>query len=246
MLKGVLFDVHDTLVRKDRQGMEQSIRGLVEFLQGQGYGVDISDFVPAWKQAVVRHSPAVAGTDEVSFYGWWGELLEGVGIPNASTDLMDRANAAWWEPFRHATTPLPHAAETLPALKAMNLLLAVVSNSLSRNTASDLRATALLDYFDALYISSDVGKRKPDPLIYNAALDGLGLRPEHVIMVGDNPREDVFGAQRVGIRAVMVQSDSAAPSRSWGELLGTSDQPPAIPDWTITDLAELLDIVAAL
>ncbi len=52
--------------------------------------------------------------------------------------------------------------------------------------------------------SGQVGVEKPDPRIFDIALDSLGLPPEEVWYVGDTPAFDVVGAQRAGIRPILM------------------------------------------
>ena len=51
-----------------------------------------------------------------------------------------------------------------------------------------MREHDLLQYFDAITISSDVGCRKPDPCIFVKALDALGVPVEEAVFVDDNPQ----------------------------------------------------------
>ena len=58
------------------------------------------------------------------------------------------------------------------------------------------------DYFDFAVISGLTGYEKPEPEIFHAALSAAAVPPEEAIHVGDSLRDDVAGAQAVGIRAV--------------------------------------------
>ncbi|MGH9408154.1 MAG: HAD-IA family hydrolase, partial [Vicinamibacterales bacterium] len=53
----------------------------------------------------------------------------------------------------------------------------------------------------------DVGVSKPDPLIFQIALDRLGIAPPDAIMVGDSWAADITGAARAGIAAVWFNRD---------------------------------------
>lgn len=57
----------------------------------------------------------------------------------------------------------------------------------------------------------DLVAGKPYPAIFRQALAGLGCRPGLALMVGDNPRTDLAGARRVGVRALRVDAASWAP-----------------------------------
>lgn len=55
--------------------------------------------------------------------------------------------------------------------------------------------------FDAVVVSAEVGAEKPNPVIFEAALQALGMRPGEVVHVGDDRRNDVWGARDAGIPA---------------------------------------------
>jgi putative hydrolase of the HAD superfamily len=63
------------------------------------------------------------------------------------------------------------------------------------------------ELFDAIVVSCDVGKRKPDPRIFHLMLGMLGgLAPEDVLFV-DDMEENVAGARRVGMAAILADED---------------------------------------
>jgi putative hydrolase of the HAD superfamily len=79
-------------------------------------------------------------------------------------------------------------------------------------------------HFQSIAVSGLVGVEKPDPGIFLHALQATGVRPENAIHVGDNPRDDVEGAEAVGIRGVLLdRSHRAAPVMPGHELAARPD-----------------------
>ena len=62
----------------------------------------------------------------------------------------------------------------------------------------------LKDRAESLVISSEVGFRKPHPSFFQAACAQLGLPPDKVLCVGDDPENDVRGAIRAGLSALLL------------------------------------------
>ncbi|PIN24085.1 putative hydrolase (HAD superfamily) [Handroanthus impetiginosus] len=94
---------------------------------------------------------------------------------------------------------LPDGAyETISCLKNSGVKLAVVSNfdSRLRKLLKDLN---VLDLFDAVIISSEVGYEKPDEKIFRAALDQISVEANKAVHVGDDAKADKAGANAVGI-----------------------------------------------
>ncbi|GAB4829174.1 hypothetical protein Ancab_018839 [Ancistrocladus abbreviatus] len=94
---------------------------------------------------------------------------------------------------------LPDGAyEAILSLRDAGVKLAVVSNfdTRLRKLLKDLN---VLDLFDAVVISSEVGFEKPDSEIFKVALDQIGVEAEKAVHVGDDEKADKVGANSIGI-----------------------------------------------
>jgi putative hydrolase of the HAD superfamily len=100
------------------------------------------------------------------------------------------------------------SGESLARLRAAGLRLGVVSNSDGR-VEQALQAAGLREYFDVVLDSALVGMEKPDPRIFRAALDALGVAPEEALYVGDLYEVDVLGARAAGVQAVLLAQPEA-------------------------------------
>ncbi len=135
--------------------------------------------------------------------GWWGRFADrvcehlGVERPSrfAKSELYDRfARAEAWEIY-------PEVSQVLNQLAARGVRLAVVSNWDER-LPELLEDLGLAAGFEAIVYSAAVGAEKPHPAIFQRALDLLGEPPPLALHVGDRRREDVEGAQALGMRAL--------------------------------------------
>jgi HAD superfamily hydrolase (TIGR01549 family) len=88
--------------------------------------------------------------------------------------------------------------ETLDQLKDEGDLMSVISNSDGR-VEEQLHNLEMRGYFEQVYDSEVVGIEKPEPGIYELALNDLGLRPEEAVFLGDMFYIDVWGANRARI-----------------------------------------------
>jgi len=73
--------------------------------------------------------------------------------------------------------------------------------------------------------------------IFHDACTRLGLPPENVLHVGDDPELDVIGAHRAGLRSAWLQRGTI----SWSK---ASRQSAVQPDWIVRSLAKLTDLLA--
>lgn len=118
----------------------------------------------------------------------------------------------------------------LCALKSRGYRLGVIANQVL-GTAERLRNRNLLQFFDVIASSAELGMKKPDPAIFLCALDHAGCEPQNAVMVGDRIDNDVLPAKALGMKTVRVLTGPAAVYR-----------PPVEPaDLTIRSLSELID-----
>ena len=152
-------------------------------------------------------------------------LFTGAGISEARMDEVGACLRAL-----HAEGHLwcrlePGTREALERLRGAGLRLAVVSNSDGR-VEEALAAADLRDCFDVVLDSALVGVEKPDPAIFRAALDALGVAPGEALYVGDLYDIDVVGARAAGMDAVLLlpgAAQGAHDCRTFGSLSALAD-----------------------
>jgi putative hydrolase of the HAD superfamily len=144
---------------------------------------------------------------------WLGYLqtyVEECGVPQDRRDEAHRhvdsefADAALW------VDPVPGSREGLQALADVGVRLGIISNA-DGMIGSRLAQLELCQVgpgigvdIECVVDSGNVGVMKPDPRIFQAAVDLLGLDPDQVWYVGDMPAIDVVGARRAGIRPYLM------------------------------------------
>ena len=114
---------------------------------------------------------------------------------------------ARWEAIKRKTNnywrPFAGVAEVLNELKRASIGIGVISNW--DCTARDvLSGAGLIDYFDHLVISCEVGCSKPGAQIFNFALTQAGVNARECMYVGDNYYDDALGSRKVGMRSLIV------------------------------------------
>ena len=138
-----------------------------------------------------------------------------------------------WEP--HTFTD-PDARELLAALRDRAIRIGVLSNTMWPRSWHEavFRRDGVLDLIDGAVYSSEIDWTKPHPEAFRAAMRAVGASdPARCVFVGDRPYDDVFGAKRAGMRAVLIPHSDVPPFES------------AVPDAVITRLADLAPLVDA-
>lgn len=125
----------------------------------------------------------------------------------------------------------PHALEVLEMLKG-EYMLAALSNGFLDTQYKKVNLTGLNRYLTRIVISEEVDFRKPDPRLFQFALDATGASADRAIMVGDNPDADIQGALDSGWKAVYYDR-SGNPDSEIAKELSAKGVP------VISDLAQL-------
>ncbi|MBZ9751974.1 HAD-IA family hydrolase [Deinococcus sp. HMF7620] len=109
----------------------------------------------------------------------------------------------FWTHMNHAV-PMSHAHDVLRALRSRGVRLGIVTNGWEAVQQACLARCGLSDLVDDVVISKVVGFSKPDPRIYQLALERLRVGAADAWFVGDSPRNDIWGPQAVGLRAAYL------------------------------------------
>jgi putative hydrolase of the HAD superfamily len=206
VIKAIFFDGAGTLIHLPKSvGDHYALVGERVGLALDAAALDRA-FAVCWKQMPTR--PAIEGPREDDDKGWWRELVDHVIDQVAPrTSELDRdaffevayshfAEAGVWELY-------PDVIEVLEALQP-RFELAVISNFDGR-LRMILEQLGLSPFFSHLFLSSELGADKPDPLIYQRALRLGGLTPNEILHVGDDPIRDWAGAEAAGLAVFRLE-----------------------------------------
>lgn len=101
--------------------------------------------------------------------------------------------------------PVFHHQYALAKLKENGYQLAVASNSIRNTVKVMMEKSALMDYLEFYLSNQDVSNGKPDPEIYNLAIQKLGLRPDECVIVEDN-ENGIKAAKASGAHVLKVEA----------------------------------------
>ncbi|MDI2587086.1 HAD family hydrolase [Psychrobacillus sp. NEAU-3TGS] len=121
--------------------------------------------------------------------------------------------------------------EVLDQLKDKYTLLLMTNGSPSLQYTKLEISPEIAPYFDHILISGAFGRGKPDPSIFEHALDLVGITADEALMVGDNLMTDILGSSKVGMRSVWINRENKPASEE------------VEPTYTIENLRELFAIL---
>ncbi len=158
-----------------------------------------------------------------------GQVFERAGI--APTDELLASYTRAWEP--HTLTD-PEAAEVLTGLRRRGIRIGILSNTMWPRSWHEevFRRDGVLGLIDGAVYSSEIDWAKPHPEAFRAAMAAVRVSdPAACVFVGDRPYDDVHGAKRAGMRAVLIPHSDVPP------------YPAAEPDAVIQRLSELAALI---
>jgi HAD superfamily hydrolase (TIGR01549 family) len=153
------------------------------------------------------------GEDEVDYMDFYERAWRRAGIEAPREILyqvLDYEQRCWDSAVKLA----PAALETLDRLRERGIRTAVASNAPfpSEFMRRQLHGNGIGERVDAVVFSSEVGRRKPAPELYQAALDLLEVPAERALYVGDRYAEDYEGPRRLGIQALLCTALARQPA----------------------------------
>lgn len=155
------------------------------------------------------HSP---GDDEVSWLDVYARAWERAGC-GASRELLYRILDAEQLCWDRVVRVHPEAAPVLRELRKRGVRTGVCSNAPfpPEMLRRQLDFNGLAQLLDSAVFSSEVGRRKPAPEIYRAALAAVGAEAGSTLFVGDKPEFDYEAPRALGMRAVLFSGFRPVP-----------------------------------
>lgn len=136
---------------------------------------------------------------------WWKNVVRRVFTETGMVEKFDQFFEQVYDRFRDSQgwVLFPETTEVLHELKRRGLKIGVISNFDDR-IYTVMRSLGILEYFDAVTISSETGYCKPDRHIFEAAIRALDEPPPKIVLVGDSLSDDVEAGMRAGLDAVLI------------------------------------------
>ncbi len=233
MIKAVFIDIDDTLLSFQEYTRQAMREGFPKF----GIGTYTEDMFPLFHRYngdLWRALERGELTYERLLKIRWNYIFEHLGLHGDGEAFEDYFKG---ELFHNAIV-IPGAMELLEYLRG-KVLICAASNGPNGQQQNRLKISGMMPYFDALFISEEMGCSKPSTAYFDEcfrrlrALTGEEIRPDEVLMLGDSMTSDIGGAA-YGLKTCLYRPEYG------GEPLDPK------PDYIITDLLEMKEILPEL
>lgn len=196
--EAVFWDIGGVIL--DVESVQAAHRGFVaDLVDRHDAETPVDEAVETWRTAVGTHFRERDGTTFRSAMDGYAKGVEAVlGEPIAEEE---------WRPSFHdhlsgTIRPVPGAIEAIEELAERDLHVGVISDVDADEGRRILEGFGVLDEFDSITTSEEVGRTKPDPAMFETALRAAEVDPARSLMIGDRYEHDVAGADAVGMHGV--------------------------------------------
>jgi len=208
-ITAIAFDLDNTLYSRDTavHGWIRSILSPDEALIAEAIAFDNSGFVP-----------------RPDFYGW---IADHVDWADTWQEVEQRVQQEIFE-FVKVTPAINCALEVL----ANHYPLGLLTNGDGEFQRKKFAQLGIVPRFrpECCFATGELGVHKPERGAFEPLIEAFRLPAEEILFVGDNPVNDIQGAQELGMRTCWIQ-------------LREDHTCPVTPDWTVSCASELLGIL---
>ncbi|WP_226480211.1 HAD family hydrolase [Natrinema amylolyticum] len=196
--EAVFWDIGGVILALDSvQGAHAEF--IAELCERHEVDATLEEAIETWRTTVGNYFREREGTEFRSArdgYHLGVEAIAGEEIPCEE-----------WEPrfdeiVRDSIKPIPGAPETIERLADRDLHVGVISDVDDAEGRAMLERFGVREHFDSITTSEEVGRTKPDPAMFETALEKADVSPERSLMIGDRYDHDVKGAADMGMHGV--------------------------------------------
>lgn len=235
----VFFDLGLTLINFEgdfNQALLDSYHAMAESLHASGCGFAPAKFAARFTEVISEYyRTREIDLIEKPVEKYLRKVLDEFGCPDLSAEVIAGAIEAMYRQTEVSWQVEEDALPTLTALQQRGYRMGLITNASNADNSNRLiDKSGLRNFFKVIVISAEEKIRKPDKRIYSLALNRTDSTAEQSVMVGDTLTADIHGAQIAGLRAAWLTRRVKHPHIAVEHKR---------PDWTITSLSELLDIL---
>ncbi|MFT7616063.1 MAG: HAD superfamily hydrolase (TIGR01549 family) [Candidatus Woesearchaeota archaeon] len=229
MIKGIIFDVDDTLYQftpANEAGLKASyttFKAIVPIPYEE-----FSDLYYKHRLIIEKKLGQTAATHDRTLT--FTAMIESFGGPFDSL-LTLKLLDVYWKAFISTMKLDTDTKKVLKWIADQDIPMGIVTDMLSQVQYTKLKKFGISSYFDSIVTSQETGHDKPHKSNFMLISKKMGIAPKNLIMVGDNLHRDVLGAKSVGMKTVHIKRV-------------TSTKAKVKADYTIKKLSELIKIIS--
>ena len=207
-IRGVLIDIDNTLYLYNCTH-EKAVKTCYNFFKQNKTAISFDEFHAKYreKRTEVKEKLKFQGGSRSRFLAFQS-LFEEMNVPQAFCEAL-KHEELYWQNFMENMELSESVLNFLKQCDKKKIPVCVVSDMQACFQVKKLQILGVNHLISYMVTSEEVGVEKPNPLIFETALKKLNLKAHEVIMIGDDEKKDIQGAQSIGIRSFKVDIKSA-------------------------------------
>lgn len=210
--RNIIFDLYGTLVDIHTDENKREAWKNMAALYGKYGAIYAPDELSEAYRGAIRD--AQSRVSEINIENVFCRMYSDRGVAASAELLRDTCGK-----FRKWTTEsirlYDGARALLLELKRRGKRIYLLSNAQRVFTEKEMRQLGIMDCFDAVFLSSDYGVKKPEAEFFDILLNRTGIEPGESMMVGNDMSCDVGGAKRAGFFAFYIHSNLSPDYTEW-------------------------------
>jgi len=202
--KAVLFDLGNTLVSLIAPEIV-----FHKIFNSFGINIPVENIKEAHEKTKnelgdVKYEPSYGRVSYEEFWNKWNSrVLAHLGLPE-DKKVVESTLTRWFDYAEYDI--FSEVTETLCKLKQMGLKIGIISGAYEEDINIILEKVHLQkNLFDVIIGANTIKKAKPHPDVFKYALKKLNVKPDETMFIGDAIDADYEGAEKVGIKAILIQ-----------------------------------------
>lgn len=240
-LMAVFFDLDNTLIDYAGYKLRTATAAALELVR-RGFPDTVESLVKKIFRVYKKHG--------MEYQKTMHDVIVEYKLPVAVAEMFQQAALIEYNKVKfNGISPYPETVDVLRELRAMGLKQAIVTNGPMNKAWQRILLARLETEFDAVVTKDDAGQEKPHHAPFSVALRRVGTRARRAMMVGDSMGGDMWGAQRMGMKACFAEygnRDRVENERKGGMVRMERRIPQFRPDFTIKRLTDLPPLAAGL
>lgn len=228
MIDTIFLDAGGTLVWPNWQRIS-------DILRKHGITVDASALAaadPHVRKALDDHLLIAASSDQRRAWRYFDDILAAAGVASSSQTAAALADVEGYQRTSNIWECVPEfVPATLAELRHSGYRLVVVSNA-NGTVRQAFARLGLLPLVDMVIDSAEERLEKPDPRLFDRALERSGARGDRTVHVGDFFHIDVAGARAAGLAAVLVDEADLYPTVDCPRITSIAELPTLLGSWS--------------
>jgi putative hydrolase of the HAD superfamily len=236
--KAILFDLDDTILNDDAVS-EESWRGTCENLENRVKPITSKELFSA-----INSERTIFWNNPINLQGGaWRNLFQArltivkialIKLGIEDDELAQEIVITYNDLKAKSIRLVPNGERTLNELKARGIKLGLLTNGEAESQRAKVERLSLTAYFPVCLIEGEIGFGKPDSRIFQLALNSMHAQAAETWMLGDRLEFDIIGAQNMGMTGIWCDYQRK----------GLPLDSAIIPDATINDISELINLIA--